>query len=103
MHPLDRLAHNGQPDARAGILALFMQPLKHSEEPLLDIFFNADAVVLDPKAHPPVEGFSAKDNARNRARLDELDRVVEQVGQALGQRSLVSPHWQEWMLNLDLR
>src|SRR5258708_26479400 len=56
-HALHAFAHHGQAHARAGVVLPRVEPLEHSEDPLVMLRPDADALILDPHAHaarPPL-------------------------------------------------
>src|SRR5262249_22521535 len=75
---LDHLLHDGEPDPRARILALVVQPLEHHEDPLEVLRLDADAVV----ANRDLAGLAAvvdRDVDLRRRLRAELERVADQV------------------------
>src|ERR1043166_4130555 len=84
-HPLGGFAHNGQPDPRAFVGTVGMHAFEHVENPPVVLRVNADAVVLDPKAHNGADDFRANGHTGPYAGRDELDRVGQEIGNTLHQ------------------
>src|SRR4029077_21235801 len=90
-HLFGDLSDNGQANARSFVTSV--EPLKHPKEPVADAIGYANAVVLDPDADGLISArLRAHANVWTSAGSDELDRVAQQVREALGQKGFAAQH-----------
>src|SRR5206468_853392 len=74
-HPLDHLSNDGQPHARSFIIA--RQTLEQTEQSLLGLLRDSNAVVFDPDPSSAIPALNVDVDFRPGSRFHKFHRVAE--------------------------